>query len=138
MYEEFLELIEKYKGHHNLNFSKFSDADIAAEESRYGRLPPSYLAFLRHCPTGSFFDGSFIIYDGPLSFEELSLEVRTAAEEGLIAFGDNHGGTILCFDINNPDANGEFPIVEYNYPNYRVQIATNFREWLMGIVCMYV
>ena len=138
MYKDFLELIEKYKGHHNLNLVTFTDADLDAEVSRFGKLPPSYIEFLKRCPTGSFFDDSFILYEGPLSFEDLSLEVRTPSEQGLLAFGDNMGGTILCFDLENPDSNGEYPIVEYVYPDYRIQVASSFHEWIMGMVGLYV
>ena len=72
MYSEFLELIEKYGDLHNLNLTTFDDEDIFKEESRFGKLPPTYKAFLRHCPTGSFFQDSFILYEGLLSFEDLS------------------------------------------------------------------
>ncbi len=138
MYDGFLELVKKYHDQHNLNLTTFEDADIKREEARFGTLPPSYLKFLKQCPTGSFFNEAFILYEGPLSFEDLSLEVRTVSEKGLIAFGDDLGGTILCFDTNHPNKNGEFPIVEYKYPDYRIQIADSFSEWIMGMIGMFV
>lgn len=138
MYEDFIELIEKYRDQHNLNLKMFKDDDIAREEDRFGELPPSYRTFLKRCPTGSYFNEAFIIYEGLLSFDDLSLEERSENENGLVPFGDNLGGTFLCFDIKNPDANGEFPVVEYKYPDYSVQVASNFHEWLMGMIGMFV
>ncbi len=138
MYDEFLELIEKYRDQHHLNLITFKEDDLEREESRFGALSPSYREFLKLCPTGSYFNESFVLYEGLLSFEDLSLEVRTENEDGLLAFGDDLGGTILCFDTKNPNTNGEFPVVEYKYPDYCVQIANSFHEWLMGMIGLFV
>jgi hypothetical protein len=138
MYRDFLELVKKFRGHHDLNLDVFTDDDINAEVHRFGKLPPSYVNFLKSCPTGSYFDGSFILYEGLLSFDDLSLEIRTASEKGLIAFGDDMGGTLLCFDTENPDEYGEYPVVEYVYPHHRTEVAKNFQDWLMSLVGLYV
>jgi hypothetical protein len=138
MYSDFLELIDRYRNRHNLNEEPLCEEALLREEEMYGRLPPTYREFLKTCPTGSFFDDCFVLYQGPLSFEDLSPKERTPFEEGLLPFGDDNGGTFLCFDTLNSDANGEWPIVEYSYPHYRTQIANSFGEWVMGMVGLFV
>ena len=138
MYRDFLDLIGRYKDRHNLNERTFSDELLEREEILFGRFPNTYREFLKTCPTGSFFDDCFVIYEGPLSFEDLSMEQRTQFEEGLLPFGDDNSGTFLCFDTLNPDSNGEWPVVEYCYPDYRVQIAETFGEWVIGMVGLFV
>jgi len=138
MYDEFMLLLRKYRERHHLCTDPMTECDVLNEENRFGTLPVSYREFLLQVPTGVFFNEAFILYDGLLSFEDLSLQIRTESEEGLIAFGDNLAGTILCFDTRNPGPDGEWPVVEYVYPDYRVQVANSFWEWIMGMVSALV
>jgi hypothetical protein len=134
MYDEFIAMLKKCRDRHELIPETFDDSDIQREQERFGQLPNTYCEFLKQVPTGVFFNEAFILYEGPLSFEDLSLQVRTDAEDGLLAFGDDLAGTILCFDTTSPGPDGEWPIVEYVYPDYRVQVASNFYEWIMGMI----
>jgi len=134
MYDEFIAILKTCRERNELISDTFDDCDIRKEEERFGHLPATYREFLLQIPTGVFFNEAFILYEGLLSFEDLSLQVRTESEDGLLAFGDDLAGTILCFDTTSPGLDGEWPVVEYVYPDYRVQVATNFYEWIMGMI----
>lgn len=138
MYEEFIQILKKHKERHHLHTQPLMECDVLREEADFGPLPTSYREFLLQVPTGVFFNEAFILYDGLLSFEDLALQIRTEIEDGLVAFGDNLAGTILCFDTKNPGPDGEWPVVEYVYPDYRVKVANSFWEWIMGMVTSLV
>jgi len=138
MYDEFISILRHFRERQHLCTEPMSEEDVLLEENRFGPLPKSYREFLLQVPTGVFFNEAFILYDGLLSFEDLALQIRTESEEGLIAFGDNLAGTILCFDTRNPNSDGEWSVVEYVYPDYCVKVANSFWEWIMGMVTALV
>jgi hypothetical protein len=66
--------------------------------------------------------------------EEPDLDIKYRFEDGLIPFGDNGGGDMICFDYRNDRTTDNPPIVIWNHDmgfEHRVVfIANNFEEFI--------
>jgi hypothetical protein len=74
------------------------------------------------------------IIDNIQSDEEPDLDVKYRFEDGLIPFGDNGGGDLICFDYRHDRDTNNPPIVIWNHDmgfDHRVVfIANNFEEFI--------
>lgn len=77
------------------------ESEINSLKTKYPRIPEDYLDYLREVGWGDFGDGTYMIYSGPLSSDEI-YDPETAADlSHILFFGDNFGGDCAGFDTEN-------------------------------------
>lgn len=115
------ELIEKIKVDPESSFEAGTAAEAIADiQTQLGvTFPPSYQVFLQHFNGGEFrFARMYQVTPEETGFFDLLEMVEHASEcvaairdRHLLPFGDDYSGSYYCFDLTQPDGDGEYPIV---------------------------
>lgn len=123
-----------------------SEQEIAATEQALGKpLPPDFKFFMERCGIYQLEDWqTYWVGDDSLAFRNIvdaNMEARKHTDAPLpaflIAFHQNDMGDEICFDTRDPDEQGEYPVVvwdygfspEQNLANLTV-LASHFADWL--------